>query len=233
MPVFSHDHIEDFRATASHLVISVRSDDGSGSSSSPTWTADRSARCRCRARGTSRTCRAPIVASSIGYTFSDADLGESGGLESALFTASLKESDADAEPTPVVVTGAEPRVAEWRFVPDTDSILLLSFDGTLLLTGSSGEQATALGSALSIEGIARGSSEAIVERGAGPVVIDLSDAGEAPLVAARRRAGGSRCDHGGAGRRNGAPRRPGGRVGLPGRHHRRVRRRRRRDRCAD
>ena len=118
----------------------------------------------------------------IGYTFSDADLGESGGLESALFTASLKESEADAEPTPVTVSGAEPRVAEWRFVPDTDSILLLSFDGTLLLTGSSGEQATALGSALSIEGIARGSAEAIVERGAGPVVIDLSDAAESALV---------------------------------------------------
>lgn len=181
VPVFSDDHIEDFRATASHLVVSVRSDDAAelivtdldgGSQRTLPLPGE----------GHVTNLQSADRGELIGYTFSDADLGESGGLESALFTASLKESDADAAPTPVVVAGAEPRVAEWRFVPDTDSILLLSFDGTLLLTGSSGEQATALGSALSIESIARGSSEAIVERGAGPVVIDLSDAGEAPLV---------------------------------------------------
>ncbi|HWM15485.1 MAG TPA: hypothetical protein VNP97_02740, partial [Microbacterium sp.] len=120
----------------------------------------------------------------IGYTFSDADLDASGGLESALFTASLKESEADAAPTQVAVTGVDPRVAEWRFVPDTDRILLLGFDASLILTGPDGGDATALGSALEIEGIARGSSTAIVERGAGPVAIDLSDASETPLVAA-------------------------------------------------
>jgi hypothetical protein len=181
VPVFSDDHIEDFRATSSHLVISVREGDEAqlivtdlegGSERTLPLPGD----------GNVTNLQSADRGELIGYTFSDADLGESGGLESALFTASLKESAADAEPTPVVVEGAEPRVAEWRFVPDTDSILLLSFDGSLLLTGSSGEQATALGSALSIEGIARGSSEAIVERGAGPVVIDLSDAAESPLV---------------------------------------------------
>jgi hypothetical protein len=181
VPAFSHDHIEDFRATSSHLVVSVRDGDEAqlivtdlegGSERTLPLPGD----------GYVTNLQSADRGELIGYTFSDAELGESGGLESALFTASLKESAADAEPTPVVVDGAEPRVAEWRFVPDTDSILLLSFDGSLLLTGSSGEQATALGSALSIEGIARGSSEAIVERGAGPVVIDLSDAGESPLV---------------------------------------------------
>ncbi|HYI50895.1 MAG TPA: hypothetical protein VEX42_04940 [Microbacterium sp.] len=182
VPVFSDDHIEDFRATSSHLVISVREGDEAqlivtdlegGSERALPLPGD----------GYVTNLQSADRGELIGYTFSDADLGETGGLESALFTASLKESAADAEPTPVVVDGAEPRVAEWRFVPDTDSILLLSFDGSLLLTGSSGEQATALGSALSIEGIARGSSEAIVERGAGPVVIDLSDAAESPLAA--------------------------------------------------
>ena len=182
VPVFSDDHIEDFRATSSHLVISVREGDEAqlivtdlegGSERALPLPGD----------GYVTNLQSADRGELIGYTFSDADLGETGGLESALFTASLKESAADAEPTPVVVDGAEPRVAEWRFVPDTDSILLLSFDGSLLLTGSSGEQPTALGSALSIEGIARGSSEAIVERGAGPVVIDLSDAAESPLAA--------------------------------------------------
>jgi hypothetical protein len=181
VPVFSDEHIEDFRATANHLVVSVRSDDAAqlivtdldgGSQRSLPLPGD----------GYVTNLQSADRGELIGYTFSDADLGESGGLESALFTASLKESEAETEPTPVVVSGAEPRVAEWRFVPDADSILLLSFDGSLLLTGSSGEQATALGSALSIEGIARGSSEAIVERGQGPVVIDLSDASESALV---------------------------------------------------
>jgi len=184
IPVFSDDHIEDFRATSSHLVVSVREDDearlvvtdldGTSERALPL-----------PGDGYVTNLQSADRGELIGYTFSDADLDESGGLESALFTASLKQSEADAKPTPVTVTGAEPRVAEWRFVPDTDSILLLTFDGSLLLTGSGGQDATALGSAIAIEGIARGSSEAIVERGDGPVVIDLSDASEAPLVAAQ------------------------------------------------
>ena len=176
VPVFSNDHIEDFRATSSHLVVSVRADDEAqlivtdldgGAERTLPLPGD----------GYVTNLQSADRGELIGYTFSDADLDASGGLESALFTASLKESEADAEPTQVVVPGAEARVAEWRFVPDTDSILLLAFDGSLMLTGSSGQDATALGSAIAIEGIARGSSEAIVRRLDATVVIDLSDAG--------------------------------------------------------
>ncbi len=182
VPVFRNDHIEDFRATSSHLVVSVLDGDESalivtdldgGSERELPLPGD----------GFVSNLQSADRGELIGYTFSDADLGAGGGLESALFTASLKESEADADPTPVAVTGADERVAEWRFVPDTDSILLLSFDGSLLLTGSSGEGATALGDALAIEGIARGSSEAIVARFEGMKVIDLADASETDLVA--------------------------------------------------
>jgi hypothetical protein len=183
VPVFRNDHIEDFRATSSHLVVSVVVDDvselivtdldGGEERTLPL-----------PGEGYVSNLQSADRGELIGYTFSDADLGAAGGIESALFTASLKESEADAEPTPVAVTGADARVAEWRFVPDTDSILLLSFDGSLLLTGATGEGATALGAALAIEGIARGSSEAIVARFDGMRVIDLSDAGETDLVAA-------------------------------------------------
>ena len=183
VPVFRNEHIEDFRATSSHLVVSVLADDVS-----QLFVTDLDG-------GHERTLPLPgegYVSNLqsadrgelIGYTFSDADLGAGGGLESALFTASLKESESGAEPTPVAVTGADIRVAEWRFVPDTDSILLLSFDGSLLLTGSTGQDATALGSAIEIEGIARGSSEAVVARFEGMKVIDLSDASESDLIAA-------------------------------------------------
>ena len=183
VPVFRNDHIEDFRATSSHLVVSVLADevsellvtdlDGGHERALPL-----------PGEGYVSNLQSADRGELIGYTFSDADLGEGGGLESALFTASLKESESDAEPTPVAVTGADTRVAEWRFVPDTDSILLLSFDGSLLLTGSTGQGATALGSAIAIEGIARGSSEAVVARFEGMKVIDLSDASETDLVAA-------------------------------------------------
>ena len=75
----------------------------------------------------------------IGYTFSDADLGAAGGTRER---AVHRIAEGDAKPTRAAPrsrsTGADPRVAEWRFVPDTDSILLLSFDGSLLLTGRDG-----------------------------------------------------------------------------------------------
>jgi hypothetical protein len=127
----------------------------------------------------------------IGYTFSDAELSADSGRESRLYTASL--SDPTAEPVAIEVEGADPRVAEWRFVPDTDSILLLSFDGSLMLTGSESANGapTALGDAMTIEGIARGSSEAVVDRPDRAAVIDLTDASEEPLVASDIDLGGT------------------------------------------
>ncbi|MFK4836379.1 hypothetical protein ACI3KY_11695 [Microbacterium sp. ZW T2_14] len=186
VPVFRHPHIEDFRATAEHLVVSVRTDDdqaglivtdldgehahdlplpvedGGDGYVSNLQTADRGER--------------------IGYLFSDAHLDADSGRESRLFTASL--ADPDADPVAIEIEGADPRVAEWRFVPDTDSILLLSFDGSLLLTGSNAATGapTALGAAMTIEGIARGSSEAVVDRVDQASVIDLTDASEQQLV---------------------------------------------------
>jgi hypothetical protein len=184
VPVFRHEHIEDFRATSGHLVVSVRADDAAKLIVTDLdGTHEREL--PLPGDGYVTNLQSADRGELIGYTFSDADLGEAGGLESALFTASLKESEADAAPTPVAVTGAEPRVAEWRFVPDTDSILLLTFDSSLLLTGSDGTGATALGSALEIDGIARGSADAIVTRNDGPVVIDLSDASETAFVEPR------------------------------------------------
>ncbi len=103
-------------------------------------------------------------------------------LESVLFTASLSESAADVAPTQVTIAGADPRVADWRFVPDTDSILVLGFDANLLLAASDGAGATSLGTALAIQGIA--GTDAIVDRMDNTVVIDLTDGSEAPLVEA-------------------------------------------------
>lgn len=182
VPVFTHPHIEDFRATAGHVVVSVRTDDdlpalivtdleGGAERELPLPSED----------GTITALQAADRGETIGYTFSEAGLSDEGGIESALFTASLSRDAADTAPRPIEVEGADSRVAEWRFVPDTDSILLLGFDGTLLLTGSEGGAATSLGTAISLDGVA--GTDAIVERIDGMVVTDLTDGTDSPLVA--------------------------------------------------
>lgn len=179
--VFTHPHIEDFRATSTHLVVSVRTDDDRAGLIMTGLDGSDPRELPLPGDGYVSNLQSADRGDVIGYTFTDAQLGAEGGRESQLFTASLK--DPDAAPRPIAVEGADQSIADWRFVPDTDSILLLPFDGALLLTGPAGEGATSLGTAITIEGIARGSSEAIVDRAEGMTTIDLTDASEAPLVA--------------------------------------------------
>ncbi len=189
VPVFTHPHIEDFRATATHLVVSVRTENDRAGLIVTDLDGENPRELPLPGNGYVSNLQSADRGELIGYTFSDATLTADSGRESRLFIASLK--DIDAEPVEIAVEGADPRVAEWRFVPDTDSILLLSFDGSLLLTGSGGESATALGAAMGIDGVARGSSEGVVDRLEQSVTIDLTDASEAPLVAPEVDLGGT------------------------------------------
>lgn len=190
VPVFRHAHIEDFRATAEHLVMAVRTDDDQTALIVTDLDGDDAHELPLPGDGFLSNLQSADRGERIGYTFSDAKLDADSGRESRLYTASL--GDPGAAPVAIEVDGADPRVAQWRFVPDTDSILLLSFDGSLLLTGSdAGAGATALGSALAIDGIARGSSEAVVDRLEQPAVIDLTDATEQALVASDVELGGT------------------------------------------
>jgi len=188
--VFRHPHIEDFRATGSHLVVSVRTDDDEAGLIVTDLDGKNQQDLPLPGEGYVSNLQSADRGERIGYTFSDAHLSADGGRESRLFTASL--GDPTADPVPIEVQGADPRVAEWRFVPDTDSILLLSFDGSLLLTGSGGAaSATALGVALGLDGIARGSNQAVVDRADHAAVIDLTDASEQQLVAPDQDLGGT------------------------------------------
>ena len=185
VPVFTHPHIEDYRATVTHLVVSVRTEtdlpalivtdlDGENERELPLPAED----------GTVSALQTADRGETIGYVFTEASLGEEGGIESTLFTTS---ASGDDEATAIEVTGADSRVAEWRFVPETDSILLLGFDSTLMLTGAEGGTGTSLGSAIGIEGVA--GTDAIVERIDGMTVVDLTDGSEAPLDPAAANAG--------------------------------------------
>ncbi|CAN3700398.1 hypothetical protein MMX123_00382 [Microbacterium sp. MM2322] len=178
LPVFVNAHIEDFRATANHLVISVR--DGDTARVIVTDSDGGNPRdIALPGPGFVSNLQSADRGERIGFTFSDADLGAAGGRESRLFTASAAD---DAAPTEVGLNGGDVRIADWRFVPDTDSMLVLTFDSRLLLTDAQGGNAAPLGSAVSIDGIARGSSVAIVERVEGIREINLTDGSEQPLV---------------------------------------------------
>ncbi|KQR26093.1 MULTISPECIES: hypothetical protein [Microbacterium] len=178
LPVFVHPHIEDFRATANHLVISVR--DGDTARVIVTDSDGQNARdVALPGPGFVSNLQSADRGERVGFTFSDADLGAAGGRESRLFTMSAAD---DAPPTDVGLNGGDARIADYRFVPDTDSMLVLTFDSRLLLTDAEGGNAAPLGSAVSIDGIARGSSVAIVERLEGLREVDLTDGSERPLV---------------------------------------------------
>lgn len=176
VPVFTHPRIQDFRATATQLVVSVRTDDDRAALIATDLDGGNERELELPgADGIVTTLQAADRGDLIGFTYSDAAVDASGGLESALFTISGDEL------TRIEVTGTDARIAEWRFVPDTDSILLLTFDGSLLLTGASGGDAVSLGTAISIDGVS--GTDAVIERLDGKVVVDLTDGTEQPLVA--------------------------------------------------
>lgn len=186
-PVFRHPHIEDFRATAGHLVFATVDDersrlivtdrDGANERELPL-----------PGDGIVSGLQSADRGELIGYTFTDVDLDGESGRDSALFTASLDDQAAGDAPLMIERPGGDSRVAEWRFVPDADALLMLTFDGALTLVASPGTGGTpgdpvALGAAVSIEDIARGSTVAIVDRADGPAAIDLTTAEESPLAA--------------------------------------------------
>lgn len=181
VPVFTAPHIEDFRATSGHLVVATRDDadlselivterDGSDPRTLPL-----------PGDGMVTNLQSADRGDLIGYTFTDADIGPAGGRESVLHTASLGAGRVDDEPTPITIDGGDSRVEDWRFVPGTDSVLLLTFDGALTLASAAGGEPVALGNAVGIHGIARGSTEAVVERVDGLARIDLATADEEKL----------------------------------------------------
>ncbi|MDR6199807.1 hypothetical protein QE374_001716 [Microbacterium sp. SORGH_AS428] len=185
VPVFTHRHIEDFRATSAHLVMSVVDDDGSNELivTDPDGTGQRSL--PLPGTGPVQDLQTADRGETIGYTYTDPDMSAAGARASVLYTASLKPADADTPPTRIDVSGEPASVAQWSFVPDTDSILMLSFQGRLLLAPPSGANPVDLGAAAQIEGIARGSTTAIVLRADGLVTISLVDGSEEPLVSAQ------------------------------------------------
>lgn len=180
--VFTHDKIEDFRATSSHLVMSVR--DAKGHSALIVTNLDGSHPRELALPGTGTVSNLQNAdrGNIIGYTFTDADISATKGRESELFIASLSAADAAAAPQPLKIGGSDPRVDDWRFVPGTSSVLMLTFDGRLSLVSADGGDPVSLGNAVSIFGVARGATDALIERVDGPAVVHLATAKVSPLA---------------------------------------------------
>ncbi|GAA1642933.1 hypothetical protein [Microbacterium flavum] len=188
VPVFTAPQIEDFRATSSHLVISTIDDDGHSHLTVTDLDGGSQRDLPLPGTGSVTNLQSADRGDLIGYTFTDANIGAAGARENVLYTASLADAQADTDPTAITRSGGESRVGDWRFVPGTDTLLTLTYDGALTLvsppTASGGASApVALGNAVAIDGIARGSTTVIVERVTGPAAIDLSTAQEVPLAA--------------------------------------------------
>ncbi|MDF2920179.1 MAG: hypothetical protein K0S70_4397, partial [Microbacterium sp.] len=81
VPVFSHGHIEDFRATASHLVVSVRTDDDSPGLIVTDLDGSNERELALPGDGFVSNLQSADRGELIGYTFSDAQLtAESGRM---------------------------------------------------------------------------------------------------------------------------------------------------------
>ncbi|MCT9003014.1 hypothetical protein [Microbacterium memoriense] len=182
-PVYTHEHIEDFRATSSHLVVSTVDDDGLSHVIVTDLDGTGERDLPLPGDGVVSNLQSADRGNLVGYTFTDASISADSGRESELFTASLNAAEASEAPTAIERPGGDSRVGDWRFVPGTDSILMITFDGALTLASSAGGEPVALGNALTIEGIARGSTVAVVQRTDAPVAIDLATAEETPLSA--------------------------------------------------
>jgi hypothetical protein len=102
-----------------------------------------------------------------------------------LFTGSLASAD---DPAPVVVGGSEPSIDRWRFVPETSSLLLNSFDGDLTLVDRQNPdgEVSSFGTALGIEGVARSTYTALIDRfEEGFVELDLATGEQRTLAEAQ------------------------------------------------
>lgn len=178
VPVVTAPQIEEYRTTERFVVASTVEDDAARVVVAG-YDGQGRRELALPGAGVVTSLQAADRGNTVGFLYTDLDLTARAARESVLYTVSL--ADPDAEPVAVPPPGEETRVEDWRFVPGTDSILMLSFDGALTLITPDGE-AVSLGSALFIHGIAPGGTIAYVDRADGTVAIDLATAEETPIA---------------------------------------------------
>ncbi|GAB3596692.1 TolB-like translocation protein [Microbacterium tumbae] len=179
--VYAHERIDDFRATSTQLVVAVEDDEVS---QVLVMNRDGSDERELELPGDGFVTGVQVSdrGGLVGYSYSDKELSDTSGRASVLVTQRL---DGTGEPRIVEVAGEEASVAEWHFVPDSAAVLFIDFAGALALEDLSGDAGIqALGTAMTIQGVSRGTYTAIIERTDGSVVeLNLADGSETPLAA--------------------------------------------------
>ncbi len=174
--IFTHEHIEEVRVAPDALVILVEEDDRSAiiitdrdgtNPRSVTLPGD----------GYVTSLQVAQRGGTFGYLFTDRELSETSGRASVLYTASVR--DPAAQPVELPLASTDTSVGDWMFVPDSQGILVVTFAGDLLLT--EGESSALLGTAYAIDGISRGTYEAIIDRSGVPYGINLQTGVESPI----------------------------------------------------
>lgn len=181
VPVFTHPQIEDYRASRDGLVVETT--DGSGAASLTAMELDGSdpKPLAVPGEGTIAGLQMADHDGLVGYTYTDLDISADSGIESALYISRV--ADPTADPLKIEV-GTDSRVVDFLFVPQTSSLVVLTFDGQLRLVDTARPDAepVLLGGALALSGIERGTGRVIAEKSDGTVLIDLTDLSETPLV---------------------------------------------------
>ncbi len=161
VPVYQHAHIEDFRATASHLVISVRTEDDDAALIMTDLGGEIALELPLPGDGQVAQLQSADARELVGYTFSDAALDDSGGRESLLFTAAL--TDAAAEPTRGHGRRRRPArrgmAVRARHRQHPGAVVR-----RVAAAHRRGRRRDATWEAITIDGIARRSSDAVIER---------------------------------------------------------------------
>lgn len=185
--VYKHAKIDDFRVQGDTVVVSVI-EDGVAALYRTTREGGKATKLTLPGEGFITGLQLSDRGGYVGYVYSDKNLSATSGRASVLFTQKIR----GGTPAPLKMqdktTGkdGEVSVGQWRFVPDASAFLVIDFPGDLLLGDATGGQPTSLGTAITIDGITRGTYRAIVQRPSALVTVDLRTGKDTPLKTPER-----------------------------------------------
>ncbi len=200
--VFSHPKILDFRQATNHVVVSVEENEQTRLIvMNPDGTERRDL--PLPAAGWVQSLQVSDRGNLAGYLFTDAGIGQTSERGSVLVLESLDaavpaEAEAETEtetataaetetptqgPRIVTVAGAEVGMVQWQFIPDSRSLLFVTYAGEVMLldAGAADAQSQPLGNARGILGIGRGEPIAYIDRNDGVFAVNLETGDERKL----------------------------------------------------
>ena len=179
--ILEASQIDDFRVTSGYIVATLVDDDGAMHVIVTSRDTGERHEIPLPGAGTVTGLQVSERGQLYGFAFTDAHAASGQGRINVLFTGSLASADP---PSSVITGGEEPSVDRWRFVPETSSLLLNSFEGDLTLVDrdSADGEVSSFGTALSIEGVARSTYTALIDRlEDGIVELDLATGQSRPV----------------------------------------------------